>query len=287
VQAPKIGVIGAGTTGCGIARLAAANGIEVILVDVETQKPVEAIDAVLSRLVQMVSKEGMSEGEGRAALNRISHSTQYDQLKNADIVIEAAGESYEQKRKVLEQIDRSIDPATIISSITSSISVNKLASLISHAHRFVGMHFFNPTSPIALVEIIRGFRTSDSTHAVIVALVERLGQPSITVKNTPGSVVNRILFPMINEAFFLLDEGDVSAASIDDAMKLGCNLPIGPLALADMIGLDVVLATIQMLNRELDGTKYYPCPLLEEMVSEGRLGRKCGRGVYDYPSHQS
>jgi 3-hydroxybutyryl-CoA dehydrogenase len=230
----------------------------------------------------MVADKRMSEVDRQAVLHRIHGTTRYSELPQAEIVIEAAGDSYEQKSKVLKQVDRSIEQNAIIASSSSSISINRLASLMSRPDRFIGMHFLNLPLRSALVEIGRGALTSDSTHAAISALVEQLGKSSITIRNSPGSLVNRLLLPMINEAFFILDEGDVSATDIDAAMTIGCNHPIGPLALADMIGLDVVLATTQMIYGELAESKYLPCPLLKEMVDAGHLGRKSGRGVYDY-----
>jgi len=223
-----------------------------------------------------------AEADKAAALARIKTSTSYDDLKAAQLVIEAATENYELKLKILKQVDGIVGPDVIIASNTSSISITKLAAATSRADKFIGMHFFNPVPMMALVEIIRGLQTSDATHDAVKAMAVALGKSPITVKNAPGFVVNRILVPMINEAFFVLAEGLATAEDIDAGMKLGCNQPIGPLALADMVGLDVCLAVMDVYLAEFGDSKYRACPLLREMVAAGRLGRKTGRGVYSY-----
>ncbi|MBP6599579.1 MAG: 3-hydroxybutyryl-CoA dehydrogenase, partial [Giesbergeria sp.] len=197
-------------------------------------------------------------------------------------VIEAATENYDLKVKILQQLDAVLAPEVLVATNTSSISITKLAAVTKRAEQFIGMHFFNPVPMMALVEIIRGLQTSDATHDAVKALAVKLGKSPITVKNNPGFVVNRILVPMINEAFFVLAEGLATAEDIDAGMKLGCNQPIGPLALADMIGLDVCLAVMDVYIAEFNDSKYRPAPLLKEMVAAGRLGRKTGRGVYQY-----
>ena len=212
----------------------------------------------------------------------IKGSTTYDDLKSAQLVIEAATENHALKLKILKQIDELLAPEVIIASNTSSISITQLAAATSRPDRFIGMHFFNPVPMMALVELIRGYLTSDATHDAVKALAEKLGKSPITVKNAPGFVVNRILVPMINEAFFVLAEGIATAEDIDAGMKLGCNQPIGPLALADMIGLDVCLAVMEVYLEQFGDSKYRPCPLLKEMVAAGQLGRKTKRGVYTY-----
>ena len=277
-----IGVIGAGTMGSGIAQAAATKGFEVILIDISEAAVGKGIDAVERRLARIVGKGKMLGSEKEAALGRIRSTTAYADLNSADVVIEAATENYDLKARILKQIDPLVRPEAIIASNTSSVSITKLAALTSHPNRFIGMHFFNPVPVMALVEIVRGLQTSDATHAAITALSTELGKSPITVKSTPGFVVNRMLLPMINEAFFVLAEGDTSAKEIDQGMKLGCNHPIGPLALADLIGLDVLLAVMQTLHDEFADLKYRPCLLLKEMVAAGYLGRKCGRGVYSY-----
>ena len=213
---------------------------------------------------------------------RIQGSSSYDDLKGAQLVIEAATENHELKVKILKQLDGMLAPNVIIASNTSSISITQLAAATQRADRFIGMHFFNPVPMMALVEIIRGLQTSDATHDAVHDMALALGKTPITVKNAPGFVVNRILVPMINEAFFVLSEGLAEPEAIDAGMKLGCNQPIGPLALADMIGLDVCLAVMEVYLKEFGDSKYRPCPLLKEMVAAGRLGRKTKQGVYSY-----
>jgi 3-hydroxybutyryl-CoA dehydrogenase len=220
--------------------------------------------------------------ENDAAVARITRSTAYDALRPADIVIEAATENPELKLEILAQIDPLVRPNAIVASNTSSVSITKLASAISQPDRFIGMHFFNPVPVMALVEIVRGLQTSDATHDLVEVLSAKLGKTPITVANSPGFVVNRILLPMLNEAFFVLATGDANPTDIDDGMKLGCNHPIGPLALADLIGLDVLLSVMQTIHDEFGDSKYRPAPLLKELVAAGYLGRKSGRGVYRY-----
>ena len=277
-----VGIIGAGTMGNGIAQACAVAGLQAVMVDVSQAAVDKGLATVAGSLDRLVKKEKITDADKAAALSRIQGSTSYDDLKAAQIVIEAATENYELKLKILRQVDALVAPDVILASNTSSISITKLAAATSRADRFIGMHFFNPVPMMALVEIIRGLQTSDATHDAVKALAEALGKSPITVKNAPGFVVNRILVPMINEAFFVLAEGLATPEDIDAGMKLGCNQPIGPLALADMIGLDVCLAVMEVYLTEFGDSKYRPCPLLKEMVAAGRLGRKTGRGVYSY-----
>ena len=277
-----VGIIGAGTMGNGIAQACAVSGINVVMVDISDAAVQKGISTVSGSLDRLIKKEKISEADKTAALARIKGSTSYEDLKSAQIVIEAATENFDLKVKILKQIDAIVPADVILASNTSSISITKLAAITSRADRFIGMHFFNPVPMMALVEIIRGLQTSDSTHDAVKALSERLGKSPITVKNAPGFVVNRILVPMINEALFVLAEGLATPEDIDAGMKLGCNQPIGPLALADMIGLDVCLAVMEVYLDEFGDSKYRPCPLLKEMVAAGRLGRKTGQGVYKY-----
>ncbi len=277
-----VGIIGAGTMGNGIAQACATRGIRVVMVDISEAAVAKGIAAVTSSLDRLIKKDKMSAADKIAALELITGSTSYEALKEAQLVIEAATESEGLKVKILQQLDNLLAPEVLLATNTSSISITKLAAVTQRADRFIGMHFFNPVPMMALVEIIRGLQTSDATHEAVKALAERLGKSPITVKNAPGFVVNRILVPMINEAFFVLAEGLASAEDIDAGMKLGCNHPIGPLALADMIGLDVCLAVMNVYFNEYNDSKYRPCPLLKEMVAAGYLGRKSGRGVYSY-----
>ena len=277
-----VGIIGAGTMGNGIAQACAVSGIRVVMVDVAQAAVDKGLATVAGSLDRLIKKEKLT-AEGKAtALALIKGSTSYDDLKGAQLVIEAATENEGLKVKILQQLDGILAPEVIVATNTSSISITKLAAATQRADKFIGMHFFNPVPMMALVEIIRGLQTSDATHDAVKALAEALGKSPITVKNAPGFVVNRILVPMINEAFFVLAEGLATAEDIDAGMKLGCNQPIGPLALADMIGLDVCLAVMEVYLKEFGDSKYRPCPLLKEMVAAGRLGRKTGRGVYSY-----
>jgi 3-hydroxybutyryl-CoA dehydrogenase len=277
-----VGIIGAGTMGNGIAQACAVSGVNVVMVDISEAAVAKGVATISGSLDRLIKKEKITEDDKAAALARIKSSTNYDDLKEAQLVIEAATENFDLKVKILKQVDALLDASVLIASNTSSISITQLAAVTTRADRFIGMHFFNPVPMMALVEIIRGLQTSDATHAAVHELSTRLGKTPITVKNAPGFVVNRILVPMINEAFFVLAEGLATAKDIDAGMVLGCNQPIGPLALADMIGLDVCLAVMEVYLNEYGDSKYRPCPLLKEMVAAGQLGRKTGRGVYVY-----
>ena len=277
-----VGIIGAGTMGNGIAQACAVAGVKVVMVDIAQGAVDKGIATVAGSLDRLIKKDKLTDAQKTAALALIKGSTDYAELKSAQLVIEAATESYALKLKILKQVDDLLAPEVIIASNTSSISITQLAAATSRADRFIGMHFFNPVPMMALVEIIRGYLTSDATHDAVKALAVRLGKSPITVKNAPGFVVNRILVPMINEAFFVLSEGLATAEDIDNGMKLGCNQPIGPLALADMIGLDVCVAVMEVYLAQFGDSKYRPCPLLKEMVAAGQLGRKTKRGVYAY-----
>jgi 3-hydroxybutyryl-CoA dehydrogenase len=277
-----IGVLGAGTMGAGIAQIAAAAGLRVVLIDVSDAAVERGVGVVRRNFERMVATSAMTETEREAALGLIHGTTAHDALQPDHIVIESATENFEVKRQILEQVDRVVKPKAIVASTTSSISITRLASTISHPERFIGMHFFNPVPDMSLVEIVRGLQTSDATHDAIEGLALQLGKSPITVKSGPGFLVNRILLAMINEALFVLAEGDAGPTEIDQGMKLGCNHPIGPLALADLIGLDVLLDMMQTIHDDLADPKYRPCPLLKEMVAAGYLGRKSGRGIYRY-----
>ena len=277
-----VGIVGAGTMGSGIAQVCALSGLKVVMVDIAEAAVARGIQTVSGSLDRLIKKTTISAADKDAALARIQGSTDYAALKSAQIVIEAATEAIDLKIRILRQLDELLPAGVVIASNTSSISITKLAAVTKRADRFIGMHFFNPVPMMALVEIIRGLQTSDETHELVHGLATRLGKTPITVKNAPGFVVNRILVPMINEAFFVLAEGLATPEDIDAGMKLGCNQPIGPLALADMIGLDVCLAVMEVYLAEFGDSKYRPCPLLKEMVAAGRLGRKTGHGVYMY-----
>ena len=279
----RVGVIGAGTMGNGIAQACAAAGLHVVMVDVNEAAVLRGLAAVTSSLERLHKKDRITIADKDAALARIKGTTDYADLKPCDILVEAATENEELKHRILKQVDVIARSDAILASNTSSISITRLAAAVTRPDRFVGMHFFNPVPMMALVEVIRGMQTSDATVAATEAFAKRLGKTPIVVRNSPGFVVNRILCPMINEAAFLLGEGLAPAAQIDEAMKLGCGHPIGPLALADMVGLDVMLAVMEVFYRDFNDPKYRPAPLLKEMVAAGWLGRKSGRGFYEYP----
>ena len=282
MEITKVGIIGAGTMGNGIAQACAVAGVDVVMVDISDAAVLKGVATVANSLDRLIKKEKISGADKDAALAHIQTSTNYEALKGTQLIIEAATENYELKLKILKQVDAIAGPEVLIASNTSSISITKLAAATSRPGHFIGMHFFNPVPMMALVELIRGVQTSDATHDAVKALALRLGKSPITVKNAPGFVVNRILVPMINEAFFVLAEGLATPEDIDAGMKLGCNQPIGPLALADMVGLDVCLAVMEVYLQEFGDSKYRACPLLKELVAAGHLGRKTGRGVYGY-----
>ncbi|HEX5806174.1 MAG TPA: 3-hydroxybutyryl-CoA dehydrogenase [Macromonas sp.] len=277
-----IGVIGAGTMGNGIAQVCAQAGLNVVMIDINDEAVQRGKNAIATSLDRLVKKDKLSAAERDAVLARVQGSTSYDDLKAAQLVIEAATENLELKLRILRQIDSLVGADTVIATNTSSISITQLAAVVSHPERFIGMHFFNPVPLMGLLEVIRGLQTGDAAHALAVEFATKVGKTPVTVKNAPGFVVNRILIPMINEAICVLHEGVATAEDIDAGMKLGCNHPIGPLALGDMIGLDTLLAIMNVFYTDFADPKYRPSPLLKEMVAAGRLGRKTGRGFYAY-----
>jgi 3-hydroxybutyryl-CoA dehydrogenase len=277
-----VGIIGAGTMGNGIAQICAAAGVPVVMVDISDAAVQRGLATVGSSLERLVKREKMSAADREAALGRINGTTDRSKLAPCDLVIEAATENEQLKLKILKELSANLNPRALIATNTSSISITRLATATDRPDRFIGMHFFNPVPVMALVELIRGLQTSDSTVALAEGFAKRVGKVSITAKNSPGFAVNRILCPMINEAIFALQEGIATAEEIDAGMKLGCNHPIGPLALADLIGLDTMLSVMEVFYKGFNDPKYRAAPLLQEMVDAGYLGRKSGRGFFDY-----
>jgi 3-hydroxybutyryl-CoA dehydrogenase len=280
-----VGVVGAGTMGNGIAQIAAVAGLNVVVIDVTDAALAKGVATLTESLERLVAKNKLDPLLRTAALARIHTSTDYQRLADADIVIEAATENSELKIQILRRIESVVRPNAVIASNTSSISITTLGATLGGPERFAGMHFFNPVPLLPLVEVIRGLQTSEETAAAVRELTERLGKSPVDVKNSPGFVVNRILMPMINEAFFVLAEGVATAEKIDAGMRLGANFPIGPLALADLVGLDVCLSVMDVFLKDFGDSKYRACPLLRELVAAGHLGRKAGRGIYTYGVH--
>jgi 3-hydroxybutyryl-CoA dehydrogenase len=268
--------------GSGIAQVCALAGLSVVTLDVDEQRIALGRDAIAGALERFVRKAKLSETDRETALGRLRGTTDYGALRDCDFVIEAATEDETFKLKILRQVDALADSDAILATNTSSISITKLAAATKRPARFIGLHFFNPVPLMALVEVVRGRNTDDATVEVAVALAKRLGKTPVVVRDSPGFIVNRLLCPMLNEAALAYGEGIASARDIDEAMKLGCNHPIGPLALADLIGLDVLLAVMEVFHREFKDPKYRAAPLLKEMVAAGRLGRKSGHGFYTY-----
>ncbi len=280
----RIGVIGAGTMGAGIAQVAATAGYQVTLIDTSgqlVQRGVERIDAGLRRLVE---KSSMTGKERDDAVARVTASIEMQTLSDAELVIEAVIESLDTKRTLFADVDRIVSETTILASNTSSISITALAAGVSNPTRFAGMHFFNPVPVLKLVEVVRGLQTGDATITAIQDVATNMGKTPIAVADMPGFAANRILVPMINEAIFAVADGVASASEIDEVMKLGASHPMGPLALADLIGLDVCLDIMEVLHKQFGDGKYRPAPLLRQMVAAGKLGRKSGSGFHQYGS---
>ncbi len=279
----RIAVLGAGTMGNGIAHVGALTGLEVRLIDVSEDQLRSAMRAIEKNMDRQVRKELLSEEEKVAALGRIRTTSSTEEgVRDVELAVEAVPEKAELKYEIFSALDRAAAEGTILASNTSSISITEIAARTGRPDRVVGMHFMNPVPVMKLVEVIRGLATSDTTTEAVLELARRMGKTPVEVNDFPGFVSNRVLMPMINEAVFCLMEGVGEAEAIDTVMKLGMNHPMGPLALADLIGLDTCLSILEVLHRELGDDRYRPCPLLRKHVAAGWLGRKAGRGFYTY-----
>jgi len=282
MQISNIGIVGAGTMGSGISQVAALTGYDIVMQDVSDEATSRGLGTIDKSLQRLVDREKITADAKDAAIRKIRTTTNLSDLADCDLVIEAATENMDLKLDLFEKIDKVSGPETIVASNTSSLSLTKLASVSNRPDKVIGMHFFNPVPMMALVEIIRALQTSDDTFTRVDELTRELGKIPVSVKDSPGFVVNRMLVPMINEAVFILYEGIASADEIDAAMKLGAGHPMGPLALADMIGIDVCLYVMNILLEEFGDSKFRPSPLLKQMVDAGYLGRKSGKGFFDY-----
>ncbi len=277
-----VGVVGAGTMGNGIAHVFAQNGYHVRLVDVSQDILDRALQTIRKNLERQAKKAIIQESEIDTILSRIQTATDVDVMRDAQLVVEAVVENVDVKRELFQKLDTITAPEAILASNTSSISITEIAAATQRPQQVVGMHFFNPVPVMKLVEVIRGLATSDETFDRIMELSRKLGKEPVAVNDYPGFVSNRVLMPMINEAIYCVMEGVATPEAVDTVMKLGMNHPMGPLTLADFIGLDVCLHILEVLHRELGDDKYRPCPLLRKMVAAGHLGRKSGKGFYEY-----
>ena len=278
----KIGVLGTGTMGAGIIQVLAQSGYEVVLRARRQTSVDKGIATIVKNLDKLIKKEKITEADKNDILGRIHGSTEIEIVKDADLIIEAATENMEAKKALFKELDELCKPETIIATNTSALSITEIAAVTGRPDKIIGMHFFNPVPAMKLVEIVKGLTTSEETRTAIIELTKALNKTPVDVAEAPGFVVNRILIPMVNEGIGILADGVADVEGIDTAMKLGANHPMGPLALGDLIGLDVCLAIMETLYTEFGDTKYRPHPLLRKMVRAGKLGRKTGAGLYDY-----
>ncbi len=278
----SVGVIGAGTMGNGIAQVCAAAGLKITMQDIAEEQLQAGLETITSSLDRMIKKEKITESDKQATLANIETATSIDAFAEVDIVIEAATENEALKLSIFEQLDQTCKADAILASNTSSISLTRIAGATQRADQVIGMHFMNPVPIMALIEVIRALQTSDAVYQRVHEFSETIGKIPVEANDSPGFVANRILIPMINEAIYALSEGIATAEGIDEIMKLGMAHPMGPLALADLIGLDTCLSVIKVLHQGFGDSKYRPCPLLQQMVDAGFLGRKSGRGFYRY-----
>jgi len=282
LEIKKIGVVGAGTMGNGIAHVAAQSGLDVVLVDVDQKFLDKALGTIKKNLGRQVEKGKLTQEEMDAALKRIKATTALEEVKGCEIVVEAVIEDLKLKKEIFAKLDALCPPEALLATNTSTISITQIASATKRPDKVIGMHFMNPVPVMQLVEVIKGVKTSDETFAAVDDLAKKMGKTPVPVNDYPGFVANRVLQPMINEACYCLMEGVATPEAIDTVMKLGANHPLGPLALADLIGLDVCLAIMEVLYTGFSDSKYRPCPLLKKMVAAGQLGRKTGQGFYKY-----
>ncbi len=278
----RMAVVGAGQMGSGIAQVAAQSGVEVVLADATPELARKGVERVAAGLGKLVEKGKMSAADRAALLGRIRAAERIEDCGSAQLLVEAIVENEGVKKDLYRRLEAVLDPGAILASNTSSISITALAASTRRPEQFIGMHFMNPPPVMQLIEIIRGLQTSDETYATVLALAKRFGKTTVTSKDRPGFIVNRILIPLLNEACFALEEGLATPADIDTGVRLGLNHPMGPLTLADFIGLDTCLFIAEVLHRELGDDKYRPAPILRQYVAAGWLGRKAGRGFYDY-----